>query len=281
MTVKSALVRVAAKGWGSEHTISAALRIAPDGATISVAPGVYRENVLLDRPVRLVAEQGVDTVTLVAAHGTALRLSAASGEVRGLTIRGERGHAAVLATAGEAVLAECDISGGHVDVVGEASVTIADCTIHDSGAYGLRVSSTGVPRVLGGSILSVEGHGLVVAGESRAEFTGLTVRDCRAHGVKIGGGARCVLDGCDVSGSGQAAVFVDGTAAPVLRDCRIHDTGSVGLWLHGTAVAHPARPASPPGRPPDRRVPMRAPVPNGSQESFSTGASSPRPRRTA
>ena len=120
MIVKPARIRVAAKGWGAERTIAAALRAAAAGATVSVAPGVYRESLLLDRAVNLVAEQGVGTVTLVSAHGTPLRLSAESGEVRWLTIRGRQGQPAVIADAGAMTLRECDISDGHVELVGEA-----------------------------------------------------------------------------------------------------------------------------------------------------------------
>lgn len=236
MRVRPAVVRVAARGWGAERTITAALRGAPDGATVSVTPGVYRENLVLDRPVNLVAEQGVGTVTLVAAYGTVLRLSAQSGEVRGLNIQGARGQAAVVADAGGMTLRECDITGGHVEVLAECEVAVIDSAIHDSGDYGLRVSGVGAATVRNVSIQDVALDGLVVAGDSRAVFTGLTIRDCQSHGVRIGGGARCVLIDCDVTGSGRAAVRVDDAAAPVLRGCHIRANRADGVWLHGTAV---------------------------------------------
>src|ERR1700744_5491054 len=132
MSIRHPRVRVAAKGWGVERTIADAVRVAPEGATISIAPGVYQENLVLDRPVNLVAERGVGTVTLLASHGTALRLSADSGEVRGLWIQGARGRAAVVADAGAMTLRECDISGGHVEVLADAAVAVVDCAVYDS-----------------------------------------------------------------------------------------------------------------------------------------------------
>ena len=233
MTAKVGWERVAPTGWGAHRTIAAALRAAADGAVVSVMPGVYRENLVLDRPVTLLAEKGPDTVTLFAVHGTALRLSASSGEVRGFSVRGERGQAAVIADAGAMTLRECDISGSHVEVVGDAATAIADCVIHESGSYGLRLSSTGSASVRGGSVRDVAGDGVLAAGDTRAELTGLTVRDCRGYGIRIVGGARCVVVDCVVSGSGLAGIRVEDTATPVLRGCRVQGSRSDGVWLHG------------------------------------------------
>jgi nitrous oxidase accessory protein NosD len=237
MSARPSRVRVAAKGWGMERTIAAAVRVAPEGATISVTPGVYRENLVLDRSVNLIAERGVGTVTLLASHGTALRLSADSGEVRGLRIQGARGRAAVVADAGAMTLRECDISGGHVEVLADAAVTVVDCAVYDSDGDGVRVSGVGAPTVRNVSIHDVAADGLVVSGDSRAEFFDLSIRDSRSHGVRIGGGARCVLVDCEVTGSGRAAVRVDDAARPVLRRCHIRDNLAGGVWLHGTSAA--------------------------------------------
>jgi nitrous oxidase accessory protein NosD len=242
VTAKVGWERVAPTGWGAHRTIAAALRAAADGAVVSVMPGVYRENLVLDRPVTLLAEKGPDTVTLVAAHGTALRLSAASGEVRGLTVRGERGQASVIADAGAMTLRECDISGSHVEVVGDAATALVDCVIHESGPYGLRLSSTGAASVRGGSVRDVAGDAVVAAGDTRAELTGVVVRDCRGHGIRIVGGARCVVVDCVVSGSGLAGVRVEDTATPVLRGCRIQACRSEGVWLHGARPTVAAKP---------------------------------------
>jgi ATPase family associated with various cellular activities (AAA)/Right handed beta helix region/AAA lid domain len=238
MTItRPAWERVAPVGWGVHHTITAALRAAADGAQISVKPGVYRENVVIDRPVTLVADDGEGSVVLVAAHGTALRLTAKSGEVRGLVIQGEPGQPAVLADTGALVLRDCDISGGHVELAGAAATSLLDCCVHDSDSSGLRISGSGHVVVRGGVVRDVAGDGLVIAGDSGAEVTGLTVRGTAGHAVRIAGAARCTLADCDLSESGQAAVLVDGAAVPVLRGCRIHGIKADGVWLRGTAPA--------------------------------------------
>ena len=84
--------RVAPRGYGAHTTIGAALRAAVDGAVVSVMPGLYRESVVISRPVTLVAEKGMGTVRLAAAHGPALRLTAAVGRVADLLIEGQQGQ---------------------------------------------------------------------------------------------------------------------------------------------------------------------------------------------
>ena len=232
MNGKIARERVARSGWGAHQSIAAALRAAPDGAVISITPGLYRESLLLDRPVSLVAEQGPGTVTLVGTHGVVLRLSAASGGIEGLTVQGERGQPAVLVDGGAMSVRGCEITGGHLEVVADAAPEIADCVVHDSGGYGFRLSGTGVARIHGGSVRAVAGDGVSVLGDARAEVTGLSVEGCGGHGIRVSGGARGVFTDCAVTGSGKAAVLVEAAAVPVFRGCRIESGKADGVWLH-------------------------------------------------
>jgi nitrous oxidase accessory protein NosD len=232
--------RVAARGWGVHNTIGAALRAADDGAIVSVMPGTYHENLVLDRPVTLIAEEGGGSVRLVAAHGVALRLAADTGEVSGFEIEGARGQPSVLADSGGMTLRHCGITGGHIELVGDAATSVADCHIRQPGSYGIRLSGTGDITVRRCSVNDVAGDAIVVAGESAAEIVGTRVQGCRGHGIRVSGGARSVFTDCEVSGAVLAAVHVDGTAAPVLRGCRIHGNESDGIWLSGTATNRPA-----------------------------------------
>lgn len=73
--MKRNVLRVAERGWGTHRTITAAVRAAQDGAVIHVQPGVYRESLVLDRAVSVVAEKGPGTVRIVAAHGPAVSVN--------------------------------------------------------------------------------------------------------------------------------------------------------------------------------------------------------------
>ena len=229
--------RVATRGWGTHRTISAALRAAAVGATVSVQPGVYRESLVLDREVTLVAQQGEGTVEIVATRGPALTLLTPVGTVRGLTLRAASGEAAVVVAAGAVLVEDCEVTGGHIEVTGDASPTLRGCLVSGTATFGLRMTGQGTPRVTGLTLRDIDGDGLVADGTVRPEVSGLTLSRVSGHGCVVRGEARGVFDGCDLSAGRRAAILVTGVAAPVFRDCRVHDTAAEGVRLAATAVA--------------------------------------------
>lgn len=73
---------------GAFGTIGAALAQAQPGATISVHPGRYEENLVVDRMVSLVAEQGAGTVEIVANTGSVLVANAEAVQLSGFVLTG-------------------------------------------------------------------------------------------------------------------------------------------------------------------------------------------------
>src|ERR1700678_3634378 len=80
--------RVAQRGWGAHRTIGAAIRAAADGAVVRVVPGEYRESLVLEKPVTIIAEGGRGTVSLLAPVGPPLTVRGVKATLKGLTIRG-------------------------------------------------------------------------------------------------------------------------------------------------------------------------------------------------
>ena len=204
--------RVAPRGWGVHHTIGAAVRAAADGATVSVQPGVYRESLVLDRPVELVVAGGSGTVEIVGARGPALTLLAGGGAVRGLKLSAEGSKVAVLVGAGSMLLEDCELSGG-VEVIGDAAPAIANVNVCDVRGDGVVVDDSAAPRFTGLTLRRVSGHGLVLRGESRARF-----------------------EACDLTETKRAAVRAVDTAAVELRSCTIRDIGAEGISAADQAV---------------------------------------------
>jgi hypothetical protein len=237
MTTTPSVQRVGRRGWGTHRTISSALRAAAAGATVSVQPGVYQESLVLDREVVLVAQQGEGTVEIVATRGAALTLLAPTGTVRGLKVRAARGEAAVVVAAGAMLVEDCEVSGGHIEVTGEASPVLRGCLVSDTATFGLRMTGRGAPQVSGLTLRDIEGDGLVADGTVRPEVSGLTLSRVSGHGCVVRGEARGVFEGCDLSAGGRAAVLVGGVAVPVFRDCRVYETAAEGIRLATTALA--------------------------------------------
>jgi nitrous oxidase accessory protein len=70
---------------GERGTIAHALAAAHDGDTVIVPAGIYREHLVVDKPLRLIGRPGA--VIDGADEGTVLRITAPGVELRGLTVR--------------------------------------------------------------------------------------------------------------------------------------------------------------------------------------------------
>src|SRR5260221_9861777 len=78
---------VAARGWGSHRTIASAIRAAARGGLVTISPGVYRESLVLDQDVTIIADTEGGAVEIAGHDGPALLVRASTATVRGLTIR--------------------------------------------------------------------------------------------------------------------------------------------------------------------------------------------------
>ncbi len=231
----AARLRVAGRGWGMHRTIGAAVRAAGAGAVVSILPGTYTENVVVDRGVRLLAEKGSGTVRIVGAHGVALTV-ADGGEISGLVVEGtDRQEAAVLITAGASRLVDCEITGGRVEVRGGAAPTLSSCVVHHAAGVGLCLAGDSRAVVEGGMVRDVDGVGLLVDNGARPRVTGLTVADVTDRGLWLRRSAGGEFEGCVVTRT-RTGVAVDDTAAPVLRSCRIDGARTAGVIAGGRST---------------------------------------------
>src|SRR5207245_2520824 len=78
-------------GRGDFRSITEALRSAEPGARIVVRPGVYREQLVVDRPVELVGEGDLNDVMLLAPSGPCLVVAGGDVSLGGLTLRSRSG----------------------------------------------------------------------------------------------------------------------------------------------------------------------------------------------
>lgn len=245
--MKLNVLRVAERGWGTYRTITAALRAAGRGAVIRVQPGVYRESLMLDSDVTVLAEKGPDTVRIVGSNGPAVSVRAGSPVLHEIVVEGvqHRGPA-VLIGGGEPVLDRCMVRGGRVDVIGDATAELRSCTVEDTSDTGVYI--TGTARVLLHDcvIRSVAGHGLMFNDAAHADVQRTRVERVTGCGIAMTGESWGLFDTCTVRHTGDAAVLVHAGARPLLRDCRLHDTKTQGLRADerpGAVTAPPQRSA--------------------------------------
>ncbi|MGW7447210.1 right-handed parallel beta-helix repeat-containing protein [Kitasatospora sp. NPDC054795] len=250
---------------GEYDTLAEALAAAEPGDTVTVRPGTFRENVLLDKPVTLVPAQGPGTVRIDPPSGVALTVTAAA-TVRDLVVEGgDSSTPAVLVTGPEATPAfsGCRIetrSAAGIEITDGARPTLRGCVVTNPGGLGLRLRGADTAAafedcevaaagqaglaVLGGATAALDrcrvhhasGAGVLLSDPgSAAELTGCEIYEIRGSGVQAEAQAGGRLVDCEIHRVTGNGLTLDGEAELVLTGCRVHDLPENGADLRGRA----------------------------------------------
>ncbi|MEU0944314.1 right-handed parallel beta-helix repeat-containing protein [Streptomyces canus] len=249
---------------GEYASLAAALEAAADGDVLTVAPGTYRENLVVQRAVTLRGPEGSPgSVRIAPLDGVPLTVRA-SAVVLDLHVEGQDAAApALLVEEGTPELADIRIvtrSAAGIEVRGGARPTVRRCTVDNPAGVGIAVldgaggvfeeceivaaGQSGVavrggahPRLERCRIHHTSGAGLAATGENSAlEAVGCEIYEVRGSGVQITGRATAHLTDCDVHRTTADGVTLDTDAVLTLADCRIHDVPENAVDLRSRSV---------------------------------------------
>ncbi|MBT2405390.1 MULTISPECIES: right-handed parallel beta-helix repeat-containing protein [unclassified Streptomyces] len=249
---------------GEYPTLTAALAVAGDGDVLSIAPGTYRENLVLDRAVTLRGPEGsVGSVRIAPLDGVALTVRA-SAVVQDLHLEGQdRAAPAVLVEDGAPELTDLRVStrsAAGIEVRGGARPLVRRCTVENptgvgiavldggggvfeecevvaAGQTGVSVRGGGHPRLERCRIHHATGAGIGVTGEgSGLEALGCEVYEIRGAGVQIAARAAARLTDCSVHRTSADGVTLDTDAVLTLAGCDIHDIPENAVDLRSRSV---------------------------------------------
>ncbi len=249
---------------GEYASLAAALEAAAEGDVLTVAPGTYRENLVVQRAVTLRGPEGSPgSVRIAPADGVPLTVRA-SAVVRDLHVEGQDATApAVLVEEGTPEL--CDVrvvtrSAAGIEVRGGARPTVRRCTVDNPAGIGIAVldggggvfeecevvsaGQAGVavrggahPRLERCRVHHAAGSGLTATGDDSAlEAVGCEVYEVRGSGVQVTARATAHLTDCDVHRTTGDGVTLDTDAVLTLADCRIHDIPENAVDLRSRSV---------------------------------------------
>ncbi|MBS2536873.1 right-handed parallel beta-helix repeat-containing protein [Catenulispora sp. NF23] len=199
---------------------------------ITIAAGVYQEDLILDRDVTLVADGAVELSPL---DGPAIHVRSGQATVHGLTVREPRpDHAAVVVSGGRLVLRDCDVIGGGVRVGDSAVVELAGGRVQ--GCVGPAVAARGDATVrLAGCVLrDIDGSAIAVSQTATVEATGVVVLRATGAAADVTGGAMILTD-CELAESG-AGILADGRAVVKVHDSRLRDLSTDAVHTAGEAT---------------------------------------------
>jgi parallel beta-helix repeat protein len=219
-----------ARGDG-HRTIAAALAAAAPGTRVLVRPGLYEEELVIDKNLELVGDAEAPGAVVVQSSGASTLLSrATSARVANLVLRqlGDGDCYAVESGAGCLELEGCDITSRGAACVllhDAADPLLRDNRIHDGGGYGVLVSSGATGMLERNEIFSNAGAGIGIGHHGDPTLRDNTIRDNRKSGVAVFEGGRGTLEGNKILGNAYAGVLVSGEGAPTVLKNRIGGNG--------------------------------------------------------
>ncbi|MFE9774370.1 right-handed parallel beta-helix repeat-containing protein [Streptomyces sp. NPDC005931] len=249
---------------GEYASLAAALEAAADGDVLTVAPGTYRENLVVQRAVTLRGPEGSPgAVRIAPVDGVPLTVRA-SAVVHDLYVEGQDAAApAVLVEDGTPELRDVRVvtrSAAGIEVRGSARPTVRRCTVDNPAGIGIAVldggggvfeecevvaaGQAGVavrggahPRLERCRVHHASGSGLTATGEnSGLEAVGCEVFEVRGSGVQVTARATAHLTDCEVHRTTADGVTLDTDAVLTLADCRIHDIPENAVDLRSRSV---------------------------------------------
>ncbi|MFJ5263384.1 right-handed parallel beta-helix repeat-containing protein [Streptomyces sp. NPDC088387] len=249
---------------GEYASLAAALEAAADGDVLTVAPGTYRENLVVQHAVTLRGPEGSPgSVRIAPADGVPLTVRA-SAVVQDLHVEGQDAAApALLVEDGAPELIDVRVvtrSASGIEVRGGARPTVRRCTVDNpagigiavvdggggvfeecevvsAGQAGVAVRGGGHPRLDRCRVHHASGAGLTATGENSAlEAVGCEIYEVRGSGVQITARATAHLTDCDVHRTTTDGVTLDTDAVLTLADCSIHDIPENAVDLRSRSV---------------------------------------------
>jgi len=245
---------VSAAGDGDFTSLTEAVNAAPRGARLLVRAGLYREGVVLDKPVEIIAERAdgadgtVQEVIIASARASCIRMQTSEATVRVLTLRQEPagegdGFFAVDIPQGRLTLEDCDISSGSLSCVGihndSADPVIRGCRIHDSADSGVYIFNAAAGTIEGCDIYGNTNVGLAITERANPTVKRCKVREGKNAGIVSWNGGLGVIEESEIFGNGKAGVGVSEEAELSLHRCHIYGGDNSGVFVHheGQAVA--------------------------------------------
>lgn len=210
--------RVDASGTGHATTIADALKRARAGATVTVAPGTYRETLVVDRVVQIVGG-GTDPSDVVIAplSGACAAVSSDAATIRNVSFQGApNGRDACL-----------DIASGQalVEAVEVASV--------DGPA--MRMAGNAAPTLRRASFKADNAPAVLIEGDATGSVTESRIVGGKYSAVIVRGSATPVFSAARIESAGQAGILFLGPSGGRVADTVIENSGGPGIEIRGGA----------------------------------------------
>lgn len=228
---------------GDHPTLRAAIAAAQPGNRILVRPGLYREGIVITKPVEIIGDGELGEVVLEAKGRDVIRFEANMGRIANLTLRQVGGGEWYCVDIGQGRLdlEGCDITSQSLSCVGihgGADPRLRRNRIHDGRSAGVFIYENGQ-----GTLEDNDIFGSTHSNVSICEGSNPTLRRNRIHDGKVGGvniyeNGQGILEDNDIFANANSGVQIHTGGNPTLRRNRIHDgkAGGVHVYENGQGI---------------------------------------------
>jgi hypothetical protein len=224
---------VSAMGRGDYRTISEAMKAAKDGAKILVKEGVYREGLMINKPVEILGDGETSEIILEYSDGNCISMQTNYAKVKGLTISGQSGlkgkkYYAIDIPQGCLVLEDCDITSDSLSCIGihglNAKPRISRCKIHDGKQSGILIYKDGQGIIENCNISGNRCSGIAIKDKGNPKIISCTIHDGGQNGIFIGSNGKGEMIKCDIYSHKSCGILIKGRGAnPTVYKCKIYD----------------------------------------------------------
>ncbi|RKT16547.1 parallel beta-helix repeat protein [Streptomyces sp. 1114.5] len=223
---------------GRYRTIGDALAAARSGAVISVRPGRYEENLVINKLVTITAAEARGTVRITARRGCVVQVTAEAVQLTGLILQGQDEELpAIDVPRGQAAVQDCEVVGSSWTALltrGDGTLAMRGCRVTNPAGAGIVETSTG-SSVIEDCVIEHLGSSAVVIGErANPLLRNCVLRDARGNGICANGEARGTFESCEVSVTDKPGIALEEHSTTRLLRTTVRDT-TIGVYISSTA----------------------------------------------
>ncbi|MFH8386874.1 right-handed parallel beta-helix repeat-containing protein [Kitasatospora sp. NPDC018058] len=223
---------------GAHRSIGEALSHAGEGALISVAPGRYEENLVVDRPVTLATDGGPGSVVVHAAAGSTVTVDCEAAKFTDLVLSGsDEEHPVVDLRRGQAAFDGCSVTGAAWTAVLarlDGTLVARGCRVENPAGAGIVVTSGGANTVERTEVAGTGSSALVVAEQGQLTVRGCTLSGSGGNALCVNGRGRATMEDTVVAGSAKPAVVVEQDGGADLLRVTVTGSAALDAYLTGS-----------------------------------------------